>query len=122
MTKSILIVEDEELVAETLSDILELLGYNVTITSNGEEGFKKFKKEKFELIITDIHMPKLDGFQLVKKIRSSDKEIPILVLSGFIDSEHIQKILDMGADGYIEKPFTIAKIKSVLKKFESFAR
>jgi CheY-like chemotaxis protein len=117
MTKSILIVEDEKLVAETLSDILELLGYNVTITSNGEEGLKKFKKEKFDLIITDIHMPKLDGFQLVKKIRASDKEIPILALSGFIDSEHIQKILDMGADGYIEKPFTIAKIKSALKQF-----
>ena len=96
MKKTILIAEDETMVAETLTDILELLDYDVKITFNGEEALKNLKNKKFDLIITDIYMPQLDGFQLVKKIREFDKKIPILVLSGFIDSEHIQKNFGYG--------------------------
>jgi YesN/AraC family two-component response regulator len=117
MKKNILIAEDEQIIAEILSNISKLIGYNSIITTNGVEALKFFKENNFDLIITDIHMPEMDGYQLIKEIRKTNKQVPILVLSGFIDNEHISKVLNIGANGYIEKPFTIANIKSILKEF-----
>jgi DNA-binding response OmpR family regulator len=82
--KFILVIEDEEDLLEILEDSLKSAGYNVICGGNGSEGLFKFKNQKFDLVITDIKMPKLDGIEVVKNVRKDDKykDIPIIVASG----------------------------------------
>jgi len=119
--KRILIVEDDQSIANLQKDYLELSGYSVTIVHNGTEGLIAMEKESFHLIILDIMLPGLDGFELLKSIREKE-DIPVLLVSA--RGEEIYKIkgLGLGADDYITKPFSsgelVARVQAHLNKFE----
>ncbi len=115
--KKVLIVDDEEDIRGIISEFCEILGLETIIAENGNEGIEKYKKENTDLIFTDIKMPDMDGFQFVKKIRELDKDVPIIVCSGFIDEINKKKIIDCGANSYIEKPFKLSDFQEILKKF-----
>ncbi len=117
MKKRVLIAEDEDLITSTIVALLNTMGLEYIAVDNGEDAIKEFKSKKFDLIITDIFMPKLDGFQFIEFIRNVNKKIPIIVISGYIDNETIRKIKNIGADEYIEKPFSIKEVKEVIKNF-----
>ena len=90
--KCFLIVDDDELIRETLADVVKLL-YNTDVIEalNGQEALDIINSETRELIlITDINMPIMNGFELVKEVRSKDKSIPIIMMSGYIENERIQ--------------------------------
>ncbi len=120
---SILIVEDEPSMQLGLKDNLELEGYAVTLASDGEEGLVKIKKNKFDLVLLDVMLPKLSGFDVCKAARTAGISTPIILLTA--RGEEIDKILglEFGADDYITKPFSLrellARIKAILRRSQS---
>ena len=117
----ILVVEDEQEIAELEKDYLELSGFEVEIASDGQEGLEKALGGEISLIILDIMLPKVDGFEICKKIRE-ERNIPGSMVSAKKDD--IEKIrgLGLGADDYMTKPFSpselVARVKAHLARYE----
>lgn len=115
----ILIVDDEELIRTVIKEYATLEGYEVDEAENGQEAVAKCKNFNYDLIIMDIMMPKLDGYQAVKEIHK-EKNTPVLMLSA--RGEEYDKLLgfDLGIDDYVMKPFSpkelMARIKAILKR------
>lgn len=101
----ILIVEDEKRLAQLLKDSIFNSFFSVVIASNGEDGLKKFKSFKPDIIITDIMMPFCDGLEMTLQIKELDESIPIIVLSAHSDKEKLLKAIDLGINKYFIKPF-----------------
>ena len=119
--KKILIIEDDIAIAEIERDFLEIDGFEITIATDGTEGLKQATTNKFNLILLDLMLPGIDGYEICRKIRTK-LDIPILMVTAKI--EDIDKIrgLGMGADDYISKPFSptelVARVKSNLAQYE----
>ena len=119
--KKILIVEDDLSIAELQKDYLELAGFEVNICTDGVEGLNAIKENEFDLLILDVMLPKIDGFDILRSIQD-DKDIPILMVSA--KKEEIDKIkgFSLGADDYITKPFSpselVARVKSHIQNYE----
>lgn len=117
----VLIVEDEEAIAEIESDYLELSGFDVTIKADGNSGLEAALNEDFDIIILDIMLPGIDGFEICKEVRAV-KNVPIIMVSA--KKEDIDKIrgLGIGADDYMTKPFSpselVARVKAHLARYE----
>lgn len=123
---TILIVEDSEIQAVMLKRILVQNGYTVTWAKNGADGFAAALKQRPTLIISDIMMPVMDGYQMCREIKLQEtlKDLPILLLTQLIEPEEVIRGLEAGADNYITKPynedFLISKVKSILENPEQF--
>jgi len=117
----ILIVEDENSIAEIEKDYLELSDFEVAIENNGTAGLKRALNEEFDMVILDIMMPGMDGFEVCKKIRET-KDMPILMVSAKKDDIDKIRGLGLGADDYITKPFSpselVARVKAHLGRYE----
>ncbi len=119
--KKILIVDDEEDLVATVSFRLEANGYKVVTAFNGIDALAKVKAEKPDLILLDVMMPELDGFETAARLKSDSKTlaIPIIMLTAKSERESTEKALDAGAVDYITKPFNpvvlLNKIKSALR-------
>lgn len=119
--KKILIIEDDQSIANLQKDYLEISDYSVTIANNGLEGLQALQQDKYDLLILDIMLPGIDGFEVLKRIRDTIS-IPVLIVSA--RQEEIYKIngLGLGADDYITKPFSsgelVARVNAHLKKYE----
>lgn len=117
----ILIIEDEEAIAELEKDYLELSDFEVEIKNDGEEGLQAALNEKYDLIVLDLMLPEVDGFEICKEVREK-KNIPIIMVSA--KKEDIDKIrgLGLGADDYMTKPFSpselVARVKAHLARYE----
>ena len=118
----ILIVEDDPDLAALLEIHLSDLGYEIEIASDGETGLQRALGGGFSIVILDIMLPKLDGFEVCKRIRAQDRSLPILMLTS--KSEELDKVLglELGADDYITKPFSIreliARVKAIFRRIE----
>lgn len=118
---SILIIEDEQSIAELERDYLEINGYAVDIENSGDKGLQRALSTAYNLIILDLMLPKMDGFEICRRIRN-EKDIPILMVSA--KKEDIDKIrgLGLGADDYMIKPFSpgelVARVKAHLSRYE----
>lgn len=123
MNKKILLVEDDENLGTLLNDYLTVKGYEMELAKDGEEGFVSFTKTKFDLLILDVMMPKLDGFNLAKKIRAVDEITPIIFLTAKSMTEDRVEGLKLGADDYLTKPFSteelLLRINNVLRRLEN---
>lgn len=118
--KSILIVEDSLITRAQLQRILESDGYPVITATNGKEGLEKAKNSKPHLILTDIEMPEMDGFGLIKELKRIDqfKNIPIVVLTSLGSTEHIDRGRELGADSYLVKSqFDQSVLLSTVERF-----
>lgn len=107
MQPRILLVEDEESIAEIIIFNLEAESYLVSWVKSGSDALSKFKSERFDLIILDIMLPKLNGFDVFESIRLENARVPILFVTARNDKEDILKGLSLGADDYITKPFDL---------------
>ena len=120
MSKS-LIVEDEEAIADLEKDYLELSGFEVEIASDGTSGLKKALEEEFHLVILDLMLPGVDGFEICRQIREV-KNIPIIMVSAKKDDIDKIRGLGLGADDYMTKPFSpselVARVKAHLNRYE----
>ena len=117
----ILIIEDEIDIAELEKDYLELSDFDVEIATTGDEGQERAINENFDLILLDLMLPNVDGFEICKKIREV-KNIPILMVSAKKDDIDKIRGLGLGADDYITKPFSpselVARVKAHLARYE----
>ncbi|MCI8891152.1 MAG: response regulator transcription factor [Eubacterium sp.] len=117
----ILIIEDEMTIAELEKDYLELSGFQVEIETNGEQGLKKVLDEDYNMVILDLMLPGMDGFEVCRQIREH-KNLPILMVSAKKDDIDKIRGLGMGADDYVTKPFSpselVARVKAHLARYE----
>jgi len=120
--KNVLVVEDDKSIADLLEIHLIDLHCNVTKVLDGEEGLKKALSEEYDLIVLDLMLPKLDGLEICKKVRSKNIYTPVLMLTS--KSEELDKVLglEVGADDYLTKPFyfreLLARIRAILRRVE----
>ena len=122
MSKKILIVEDDPGIQLSIKDEFESLGYRVYTADDGEHGLKMVSKDNPDLIILDIMLPVLDGYEVCKKLRSEGDNTPIIMLT--VKDKEIDKVLglEFGADDYVTKPFSlrelVARVKAILRRTE----
>ncbi len=113
-------VEDDLNFGDVLKSYLEMHDFDVTLASDGEEGLLQFKKDTFDLVISDVMMPKKDGFSLGKDIKSIKPETPIIFLTAKTLKEDVLEGFKLGADDYITKPFNseelLLRVKAVLRR------
>jgi len=112
--KNILIVEDDRNIGNLIKEIVERKGNIATLVGDGEEGFKAFSNIKFDLVITDIKMPKLDGISLIKLIREKDKNIPIIIITGYGSDENIAAAKKYGVEKFLKKPCSVLEISKAI--------
>ncbi len=116
----ILIVEDEEAIREGLTDVLVFHKYETDSASTGPEGLQKALTGKFDLILLDIMLPGMDGYEICNRIRAEDRHQPIIMLTAKTSDEEIVQGLKLGADDYVAKPFSIQqlvlRIEAVLRR------
>ena len=117
----ILIVEDEETIADLEKDYLELSGFEVEVTNDGETGLEKALKDEYSLFILDLMLPGVDGFEICRKIRE-EKNTPIIMVSAKKDDIDKIRGLGLGADDYMTKPFSpsemVARVKAHLARYD----
>lgn len=122
--KRILIIEDDLAIAELERDYLEINGFEVILRQNGAKGLELALNENFDLIVLDLMLPEIDGFEICKKIRSI-KETPILMISARKDDIDKIRGLGLGADDYLTKPFSpgemVARVKAHISRFEKLS-
>ena len=120
MSYKILVVEDDNQIQELIVEFLSSQDYDVDVANDGVEGYEKFKENKYDLVILDVMMPRLDGHALCKMIRNLDKEVSIIFLTALGDEESEIKGFDLKPDDYISKPFSfnilIKRVEAVLRR------
>lgn len=116
----ILIVEDEEAISMALEDDLSMDGYEVETTGDGAQGLSMARAGSYDLVILDVMLPSMDGFEVCRQLRESGAQVPILMLTA--KSQEIDKVLglELGADDYVTKPFSprelIARVRAILRR------
>lgn len=105
--KNILVIEDEEFVRETISDMLEIEGYVPILAKHGEEGLECLTQIKPDLILCDINMPVMDGYEVLERLKSTESQsnIPFIFLTAKASNDDMRRGMELGADDYIFKPF-----------------
>ena len=120
MSQKILVVDDEQSIVTLLKYNLETAGYIVEVAYDGEEALKKVETEQPELIVLDVMLPKKDGIEVCKTIRSDKNLVPILMLTAKDDEFDRVLGLELGADDYMTKPFSprevVARVKAILRR------
>ena len=121
MSKKILIIEDEESIADLEKDYLELSDFEVAVANDGEIGRRKALEEDYDLIILDLMLPGVDGFEICRQVRDQ-KNTPIIMVSAKKDDIDKIRGLGLGADDYMTKPFSpselVARVKAHLARYE----
>ncbi len=112
----ILVVDDEEGARELFNTILTDEGYHVTLAVSGEDAVSRLKADSFDLIVTDIKMPGMDGLQLLQEIRKSGMRSDVIMVTAYGEVESYLKAMSLGAAEYINKPIRIKELKRIVHK------
>lgn len=119
MTNRILIIEDEENIARVLQLELQFEGYAADIAHTGTEGLLKYREQQWDLILLDVMLPEMSGIDVLKRIRATESQTPVIMLTAKSEVEDKVKGLDLGANDYVTKPFEIeellARIRNALR-------
>jgi DNA-binding NtrC family response regulator len=118
-TRRILVVDDQESMRTLLKDMLEVIGYEVTLADGGEEALSAMKSSGFDLVLSDLNMPGMDGAALLRRVKSSYPEMPVVIITGYGTFHTEKRVMREGADGYISKPCTLSKIEKTLSSILS---
>ncbi len=117
--KKIVFVEDEEALQKTLGEVLRQEGYEVALASDGEAGFSLIKSEKPDLILLDLILPKMDGFEVLKRLKADTdcKDIPVIVLTNLEGIGDVGKAIELGATTYLVKAqYSLDEVLEKIKK------
>lgn len=123
----ILFIEDNEDLAFAVSETLKILGdYEITRTHNGAEGLRLYSEIQPDIVISDIEMPLMNGFEVAQSIRNVDKQCIIFLATGLCESKDVVKGFDIGVDEYVKKPYAApelhARIQAIYKRFDRASR
>jgi len=116
MKKKILLVDDNKFIRDSFSERLKNNKYEVSSAEDGEEAIEKIASDDFDVVITDIRMPKVNGIEVLKFTKKNKPKIKVIVMSIFVSQEVINEVMELGADKYIEKSSFLKDIISVLDK------
>ena len=116
---NILLVEDTNEQRDLVAMYLEMNGYHVEVANDGLQGLAQARKLKPDLILMDLGMPKMDGYQMIAELRADEKlkDVPIVVISAWTAATHRERAKAAGADGFITKPFELGHILSTVQKY-----
>ena len=121
----VLLVEDEETLALIIKDTLEGQGFAIRLAENGEEGIEKFFGQKPDVLVADVMMPRMDGFEMVRRIRRQDKQTPVLFLTARSATSDVVEGFELGGNDYLKKPFgmqeLIVRIKALLGRASNYS-
>ena len=110
MSSKVLLVEDERTLSGIVRDALETMDFSVELAYDGSEGLHRYFEVRPDILVVDVMMPKMSGFDMVKAIRQSDKETPILFLTAKTTVDDVVTGFNLGADDYLKKPFAIPEL------------
>ena len=117
----ILLAEDDVNLSTVLADYLRSRDFQVTTAADGQEAWETLSKKHFDVLLTNISMPKINGCQLIKAVRDSNQQLPIIIISAKTDREDIIRGYQLGCDDYLTKPFSmdilICKIEAILRRY-----
>ncbi len=116
LTASILVVDDEENAREGLSKILSKEGYRVETAANGKEAIDTLKRQRYDLVITDMRMPLMDGFEVLREIKKMDENTGVIMITAYGEVESYLEAMNMGVFEYINKPVRVNELKRVISK------
>ena len=114
--KKILIVDDDQKICETLLDILEEAGYEVSSACDGQDALEKIRLDSFNLVITDIKMPIMDGMALLKEIEKSHTDIEVIVITSYGYQGQQVEATRLGAYEYLNKPLNLDQLKNIIAR------
>jgi DNA-binding NtrC family response regulator len=118
-TRRVLVIDDESIVRTSCSRTLGPEGYEVVAAQNGSEGLRLLEEGRFDLVLTDLKMPDMDGIEVLKKIKENWPQTEVIVITGYQTVETAVKSIKLGAFDYIEKPFTPdTLVAAVVKAFD----
>jgi DNA-binding NtrC family response regulator len=112
--RRILVVDDQESMRTLLQDMLEVIGYEVTLSEGGDQALSLVQSSNFDLVLSDLNMPGMDGAALLKAIKASLPELPVVIITGYGTFHTEKRVMKEGADGYISKPCTLSKIEKTI--------
>lgn len=115
-TNQILIVDDNPHMSNLLSDILDFFDYKGVGARDGEEALKTLGGKSFDMVITDLRMPRMDGMNLLRALKEKFPQLPVVVITGFGTDSSRSDAFAAHADGFLAKPFKVEDIKELLKK------
>ncbi|MGX5818133.1 response regulator transcription factor [Chitinophaga lutea] len=122
MKASVLLVEDEQQLAQIVRDSLEMRGFRMYCAHDGREGLRLYRQHKPDVLVLDVMMPDLDGFSLATEVRKTDKSIPIIFLTAKSQTADVVKGFELGGNDYLKKPFSmdelIVRIRSLLSRVQ----
>ena len=120
LKKRVLLLEDDVTLNETISEELEELGYEVDIVEDGEEAMDKIYEKCYDILLLDVNVPKIDGFELLKEVRDREIQTPAIFITSLNSVDDLTKGYEIGGDDYIRKPFElkelIVRMESALKR------
>jgi CheY-like chemotaxis protein len=121
MGKNLLIIDDEKLVTKSLQKLLTREGYGVVIATSGKEAIEKCRDSEFDLIVSDVRMPEMDGIETIEKIRELQKDlgkeaVPEILITGFANEESYNRALKLKVADYIFKPFDSKQFLDAIKR------
>lgn len=124
MKHRILLVEDEATLAMIIADMLCREGFDVVRASNGEEGISRFKTTRADAVIADVMMPRMNGFEMVRRIRTIDNDVPVIFLTAKSSIDDIVEGFESGANDYLKKPFRmeelLVRLKALLRRIHRY--
>lgn len=115
-SKTILFAEDDKIINSQITEVLEMLFKKVFSVEDGKKAYEIYEEESPDIIISDIKMPKMNGLLLVEKIRKNDYQIPIILLTSYMEQELLVDAANLSIDGYIIKPIELNRLISVVNK------
>jgi CheY-like chemotaxis protein len=118
-TKKILIVDDSDELTHVIADFLSMFGYRVHTARDGVDALKFMESESMDVVVSDIHMPRMDGYTLMTEIKTRYPETPIVLITGFSVSEAKKLAFEKGADAFVAKPFHLKDLKGVIDSIVS---
>lgn len=112
----ILVADDEVMMRNLILKILESEGYQISTASTGEEALKLLQESKFDLLLTDVKMPGMNGFDLLKNVKNRWPDMAVIVMTGYGDAYTVKEALLMGADEYLSKPFKGHEVSLIVER------
>jgi two-component system, chemotaxis family, chemotaxis protein CheY len=122
MSKNVLIVDDSPTVRKFVSVSLSMQGFSVVAACDGMDALEKLPQKKFDLVITDLNMPNMDGFDLIRHLRENPeyKDMPVVILTSLSDEANKEEGARLGVGSYLVKPFSLEKVQYEVSKYMSW--
>jgi CheY-like chemotaxis protein len=112
--KNILVVDDQKNVRFILTELFEEMGYRTQEASDGLDALEKLQNDSFDLVISDLSMPRMDGFSLLETIKTDMPDMPCVIITGYTNNVICDRVKDLGADAFLRKPFTVDEMSHLI--------